>query len=553
MKTIKTLELFGGIGAPRCALENLNAFDIKAVDYVEIISNAVKAYNAMYDLSYKPQDVLEWNLNVDLLVHGSPCQDWSSAGLNDVNTGRSILYQRTLEIIEKELNPRPKYVLWENVVGLVKNHYKHFNHYIKTMESLGYKSYYSTLEAREFGIPQTRPRIFVVSIRNDINQAFDFDVLERLPLKPIKDFLYADTDITLNKSVDINCPSMVKEVENGRIKIIYNLTKTITSNQLRRDNSGIVVKDNKFYDIDFSKYPKPKCASGYTLNEFLNYFPEFYKGSIEKTFRLLTPRECWSLQGFTVKQPSMQKAIENNKCKIIVDKTATITTKQVRWNSAGVVFIDESFYEQDFSKIPPSKSIYGYSFQECKEYFPKYFEGKKDLSEVFRYLTPRECWALQGYEVKEKTYKEFENFYTIPRSTDGKLINGSYNRVWKVDKFVGTIPANLVLKIGEVNEAGELEYRELTPYECWKLQGYNLSQFDRVKATGISDTDMYALAGNSICVPVLEAIFKELLIDKKSKTYKYYVSPMVEQLNIFGEYEEVENFKKIKTRCKNDR
>lgn len=78
LQKIKTLELFGGIAAPRCALENLNAFDIKAIDYVEILSNAVKAYNAMYDLSYKPQDVLEWNLNVDLLVHGSPCQDWSS-------------------------------------------------------------------------------------------------------------------------------------------------------------------------------------------------------------------------------------------------------------------------------------------------------------------------------------------------------------------------------------------------------------------------------------------------------------------------------------------
>lgn len=89
MKQIKTLELFGGIGAPRSALENLKVFDIKAIDYVEILSNAVKAYNAMYDLSYKPQDVLKWNLNVDLLIHGSPCQDWSNAGLNDINTGRS--------------------------------------------------------------------------------------------------------------------------------------------------------------------------------------------------------------------------------------------------------------------------------------------------------------------------------------------------------------------------------------------------------------------------------------------------------------------------------
>ena len=59
---IKILELFGGIGSPRCALRNLG-IPTKAIDYVEILSNAVKAYNAMYDLSYKPQDVLEWNLN----------------------------------------------------------------------------------------------------------------------------------------------------------------------------------------------------------------------------------------------------------------------------------------------------------------------------------------------------------------------------------------------------------------------------------------------------------------------------------------------------------
>lgn len=436
LSKIKTLELFGGIGAPRCALENLKVFDIKAVDYVEILSNAVKAYNAMYNLAYKPQDVLEWNLNIDLLVHGSPCQDWSSAGLNDVNTGRSILYQRTLEIIEKELNPRPKYVLWENVVGLVKKkkNFKHFNHYIETMQKLGYKSYYSILEAREFGIPQTRPRIFVVSIRNDINQTFDFDVLERKPMTPLLEFL---TDIENSKPLT---------------------------------------------------------------------------------------------------QKSMIESLKHHKTYIAIKNIGTITTKQMRWNGF-VAVNDAKFYNQDFSHIPDSKSEYGYSIEEFFDYFPEY--ESKPINKVFRYLTPRECWALQGYEVKEKTFKEFENFYTIPRAKDKCLINGSYNRVWKVSKYVGTIPASAKLKIGEVNESGELKYRDLTPYECWKLQGFNLSQYDRVKATGISDTDMYALAGNSICVPVLEAIFKELFIDKKSKSYKYEIVPSSEAEDVVEDYKSI--------------
>lgn len=447
MIKLKTLELFGGIGAPRSALENLKVFDIKAVDYVEILSNAVKAYNAMYDLSYKPQDVLDWNLNVDLLIHGSPCQDWSNAGLNDVNSGRSILYQRTLEIIEKELNPRPKYVVWENVKGLIsKKHYKHFNHYIKAMESYCYNNYMSILEAKEFGIPQTRPRVFTISIRKDINQTFDFDLLERKPMKPLK--------------------------------------------------------------------------------EFLNIRNDYCDVSLE------------------IKQPSMIKAIENGKVAILINKSATVTCKNMRWNNVGVCFKDKSFYEQDLSQYDLSL----YDIKKVKEIFPKYFEGKNDLSEVFRYLSPRECWALQGYNV-ETIFDEYNNFYTIPRAKDKKLINGSYNRVWKDEKFCGTIPSSSKLKIGFENENGLLIYRELTSQESWLLKGYKLSQYDRVKATGISDNDMYALAGNSICVPVLEVIFKELLIDKKSTSNKYLIRPQIEQLNIFGEREEIENYKQI---CKGE-
>ena len=109
---IKMLELFGGVGAPRKALENLGV-DIKSIDYVEILPYAVQAYNSIFDNGYKPQDIRVWNMDVDILVHGSPCQDFSKNGLNNINTGRSILYERTLEIIEKELLRKPKVVIWE--------------------------------------------------------------------------------------------------------------------------------------------------------------------------------------------------------------------------------------------------------------------------------------------------------------------------------------------------------------------------------------------------------------------------------------------------------
>src|SRR5690554_753752 len=76
---IKILELFGGIGAPRKALINLGV-DVKAIDYVEIDEKAVRSYNALFENKYKPQSVVGWNLKPDILIHGSPCQDFSRAG-----------------------------------------------------------------------------------------------------------------------------------------------------------------------------------------------------------------------------------------------------------------------------------------------------------------------------------------------------------------------------------------------------------------------------------------------------------------------------------------
>lgn len=169
---IKILELFGGIGAPRKALERMEV-PIKSIDYVEILPNAVASYNRLFDNNYKTQDIKEWNMKVDLLIHGSPCQDWSNNGLNNIATGRSILYERTLEIIKHDLHPKPKVVIWENVTGLIsKRHKHHFNHYLESMNDMGYTNHYQVLNAKDYGIPQERKRVFVVSVLNNLDFKF---------------------------------------------------------------------------------------------------------------------------------------------------------------------------------------------------------------------------------------------------------------------------------------------------------------------------------------------------------------------------------------------
>ena len=102
---IKILELFGGVGSPRCALRNLG-IPVKSIDYVEIDEAAVRSYNAMFrdELPYKPSSVVGWNLKPDILIHGSPCQDISIAGhqlgADEGSETRSSLMWETIKIIQ---------------------------------------------------------------------------------------------------------------------------------------------------------------------------------------------------------------------------------------------------------------------------------------------------------------------------------------------------------------------------------------------------------------------------------------------------------------------
>lgn len=106
-------------------------------------------------------------------------------------------------------------------------------------------------------------------------------------------------------------------------------------------------------------------------------------------------------------------------------------------------------------------------------------------------------------------FKDYTNFYVYPRSSDGELINVSHNRAWKTDKYIGCIPASKILQIGEIKDK-HLLFRYLTERESFRLMGFSDEDFDRIIAKKIPSGALYKMAGNSIAVPVLEAIFKEL-------------------------------------------
>lgn len=137
---------------------------------------------------------------VDLIMHGSPCQDFSLAGRQaggDEGTGtRSSLMYETIRIVGVV---KPKIVIWENVKGvLTKKHRHNFEAYQQRMEELGYTNFYKLLNAKNYGVPQNRERVFTISIRNDIfdkhyKDGFDFPGEEPLD-KRLKDILETTVD-----------------------------------------------------------------------------------------------------------------------------------------------------------------------------------------------------------------------------------------------------------------------------------------------------------------------------------------------------------------------
>ena len=190
---MRVVELFAGIGACSKALKRIG-IDVEIVDAVEIDKYAMASFNAIHNTNFETQDITTWDKDlkdIDLITHGSPCQDFSIAGKQaggDLGSGtRSSLMYETIRIVGKI---RPKYVLWENVKNILSKKHKHnFEAYIETMKVLGYNSYYKVLDAKDYGVPQHRERVYTVSIRKDIdNKNFVFPEPMELKLR-LKDVL----------------------------------------------------------------------------------------------------------------------------------------------------------------------------------------------------------------------------------------------------------------------------------------------------------------------------------------------------------------------------
>ena len=247
---------------------------------------------------------------VDILTYSFPCQDLSNVGAfhgynkgidKDSGSRSSLLWQvgRILKEMKDAKKELPKYLLMENVPTLLaKRHKSNFGTWIGDLKELGYVSYYFQLNASDFGLPQNRPRLLMISVFVGEDKAKEANVnaffKDKTPEQIVKEFVESDyykklliqdllrvdyeketyrkeaiectpNDTDSRKEIWNENPQLV--LEGGVINSKFDVIRTITTKQDRNPNSG-----NLYFDSGIEGRGK---------------------------FRYLTPRECFLFMGFT--------------------------------------------------------------------------------------------------------------------------------------------------------------------------------------------------------------------------------------------------------------
>ena len=337
---IKLLSLFSGIGAFEKALTNLGV-QYEVVNYCEIDKYASKSYSAIHGIpeSKNLWDITKVNVlnlpkDIDLLTYGFPCQDISLAGKQkgmfneDGTLTRSGLFFKALDIIECV---KPKIAIAENVKALTSKKFtEEFKIVLDSLEKAGYHNYWQVLNAKDYGIPQNRERVFIVSIRKDIDHyMFEFPkpyILE----KRLKDFLEPYVDEKYYLSDDLISKIVCWEAHQKPFEKVLgdnSISPTLTARGTGENHSGMIqtIKTSPDIGVVVNDDIKPKLVGGIgdkKSNGGTQYYQQdriydsesiamahpanltsgsyYYQVNTQPLrIRKLTPKECFRLMGFS--------------------------------------------------------------------------------------------------------------------------------------------------------------------------------------------------------------------------------------------------------------
>ncbi|MCE7782321.1 DNA (cytosine-5-)-methyltransferase [Staphylococcus xylosus] len=318
-----------------------------SMSHLKAVLAAIDRSNNLVDITKVAAEDLP---DADLLTYSFPCQDLSISGNwhkneggidRNANNRSTLLWQieRILIDLENSNKPLPKFLLMENVSNILSNkHIKNFNEWCTFLEGLGYINQVYTLDARNFGVPQSRIRTYMISVLATdhevvlelqnyffCNNLEDYQV-EYEDMNSLKDYLRLDysNDVYRGEAIE-STPQFTgsrekiytlnKKLANGNNEILSPFARTVTTKQDRHPNSGIILYDER----------KPLTL-------------------INKKYRNLTPRECFLLMGF--REESYDLLMDNN---IFGESNKKLLTTSKLIKLAGnsiVVQVLEAIFEQ---------------------------------------------------------------------------------------------------------------------------------------------------------------------------------------------------------------
>ena len=483
---IKVLSLFSGIGAFERAFCRIG-LGWELVNYCEIDRWASLSYSMVNqcDESLNLRDVRTVTAetvrdqHVDLITYGFPCQDISIAGkqqgfVNDSGEStRSGLFFEALRII-KEL--RPRYAIAENVKALTSTKFKNeFATVLSSLEEAGYNNYWRVLNAKDYGIPQNRERVFIVSIRRDVDEGdFQFPDKEPLMLR-LRDML--------EPAESVDEKYYLSTEREGVRRLIAELEARYSLPAVARTGEtpvlcqiGNIAKDPNREHIQDRIYDPSGLAP--TLNTVGG-------GNLEPKITIdgtIGPHETDRITNKDGMVQTLKATDYKNPPKIVIDGLTRDTQKQKArvFNPSGLA---ASLIATDY-KEPPQISVIGQ------------LKGGEKGRVVDR--------DGIGYTLTATEYKD-------PLKIAKPVIVGSMqaHAAVKTDGICPTLTEAMGMGGGQVPvHTYGVRIRKLTPRECWRLMGFLDEEFDRVH--GISNSQLYKQAGNSIVVNVLSALLSQL-------------------------------------------
>lgn len=294
---LRLIELFAGIGSQTQALTNIG-IEHRVMAISEIDKYAIQSYEAMHGKANNLGDIrkIEELPDADLWTYSFPCQDISVAGKGagiKEGTRSGLLFEvERLLCVASEKGTLPKYLLLENVKNLVSKKFKaDFDKWLDFLSELGYTNYWKVLNAKDYGIPQNRERVFCVSIRGE-HEPFVFPKPKELTIR-LRDMIdeAVDERFYLKESTIRSILRSTFNSRRGSIRPGDGLANTLLARDWRGPQCvqvGEVVggKWDKMHDISKRVYepdgiaPTVHCQQG--GNTELKIAEDFVLGGLQK-------------------------------------------------------------------------------------------------------------------------------------------------------------------------------------------------------------------------------------------------------------------------------